>query len=641
MCGITGYIDFKKLPRMADLERMTRMLQYRGPDGQGSQLFEGEEYHLGLGHRRLSIQDLSNAASQPMTRHGAQFAIVFNGEIYNFRELRLELEALGQSFHTQGDTEVILAAYQQWGIGSLDRFTGMFAFALADFREQCVYLIRDRLGVKPLYYTRQEGSLSFASELKALESFSTEPFHIDEDGLEAFLAFGNIPDPGSIFSEVAKLPGGHYLRIDLLSKQRTLQKYYDIAGYFRLPKRQIDAAGALLEAEQKVLKACQYRMVSDVPVGVFLSGGVDSTAVAAVLQAHSGRTLETFTIGFRDQQFNEADHARRVAGHLGTRHHELFCDAAQAKEIIGQLPFIYDEPFGDSSAIPTILLSRFARERVTVALSADGGDELFAGYGRHQALLKASQLKSRIPGMTRKLASRVAGLLPERIATQIFGSDHAKETLLKYRDFFSGKLDLADLSELANQMTPYAPGKPGYVTGRSSRHSFFNKTTVRDAVSPLSGLLLFDYLCYLPGDILTKVDRATMSASLEGREPLLDHELIEWAAQLPDDLKIRNGTSKFLLKELVYKYVPREIMDRPKMGFSIPVADWLRGDLSHLVREHLSESQLGMTGLLNVPLIQEDLQRFLAGSDKRFALIWNVLMFQMWYKQWMATGTGN
>ncbi|MBO9660204.1 MAG: asparagine synthase (glutamine-hydrolyzing), partial [Chitinophagaceae bacterium] len=538
-------------------------------------------------------------------------------------------------FTSGSDTEVILKAYLEWGEQSLQQFIGMFAFVIYDKTADKLFIARDRAGVKPLFYYFKDDNLLFASELKALFVHPSFKKEIDGQSVVDFLRYGNIPAPASIFQNTFKLEPGHYMTVDLKTKHITTNKYWNVLDYYSQDKLKISEAEATAELKQRLEKACAYRMVSDVPVGLFLSGGYDSSLVAALLQSQTSSRIKTFTIGFSDAAFNEAHYAKQVADHLGTDHHELYCSYDDAKSIIPELPDHYDEPFGDSSAIPTILVSRFARKSVTVALSADGGDELMAGYERHAALLGLATKVKKLQPFTRKILGGGIKYAPPFVLKMFGKGDNtSKENLGKYADFLKGKTDLVDLIDLANQ-TALPSEIQALLTGVTKTREVFDKTAIRKLPSAMDQLLAFDYISYLPNDILAKVDRATMSVSLEGREPLLDQNLIEWIARLPDTFKLNNGKTKYLFREIVHSYIPKSIMDRPKMGFAIPLTDWFRKDLRMIFETYLNDKALGRHGFFKPAEVAQLLDGYYRGENFRFPLLWNILMFQLWYEKWM------
>jgi asparagine synthase (glutamine-hydrolysing) len=565
-----------------------------------------------------------------------KYRIVFNGEIYNYKEIRAELEKKNYSFISSSDTEVMLYAFREWGVDAVHRFIGMFAFVLQDTEAGKVYLFRDRPGVKPLYYYWKNNTFLFASELK---SFFEHPHfnpEIQPSSVYYFLQYGNVAAPYSIYKDTYKVEPGHYLELDLVKASVKQVKYWSAYDYYNQPVENIDEKEALTELEHRLKKACEYRMVSDVPVGVFLSGGYDSSAVTALLQTGRTQKIKTFTIGFHEQAYNEAGYAKKVAGHLGTDHHEYYCSDAEAKSIIPDLPYYYDEPFGDSSAIPTILVSRFARKQVTVALSADAGDEVFGGYKKYEAALEFSQKISRIPGFLRKPASFFLGQTPHFILRSWLGNKNvSKENISKYRKFIREGSGALDIMQYANRCaTPESVA--GYLSFTPSPNGrLFHEEELNSGIDEIRQMQAVDWLACLSNDILTKMDRATMSISLEGREPLLDQHIIEWVARIPSKFKIHDGTTKYLLRKIVHKYIPPGIMERPKMGFSIPLVDWFRKDLKELLDHYLSDECLSWHGMFNLSKVKKGLQEYYNGNNSRFVLLWHILMFQLWYEKWM------
>jgi asparagine synthase (glutamine-hydrolysing) len=632
MCGIAGFIDFRKFTSEDVLAQMACAVSHRGPDGQGVFHAVTSDATIGLGHRRLSIIDLSTAANQPMHYDGMH--IIFNGEIYNYEEIRDELIAKGHQFTTNSDTEVILHSWREWGPKAIDQWHGMFAIALFDERNNEVVCIRDRAGVKPLHYYWENDLFLFGSELKSLVKHPRFSKKINVNAVASFLQYGYVPHPHCIYQHTLKLQPGCYLRMDLGSRKILTSQYWNVYNAYNKPKLSIGMDQAIEETEKILQKAFQYRMVADVPVGVFLSGGYDSSCVTALLQKNSSEKIKTFTIGTTDNKLNEAPFAKQIAAHLGTDHTEYYCTPQEALDIIPELPHFFDEPFADSSAIPTILVSRLARKEVTVALSADAGDEIFAGYNRYDYIYRYGKKISAIPKPIRKMAVAAMGnISSERIPyfrdKQNFHSRYDKlknlladpspaELLKNLSIVFTDK----ELGELFNKsIIPLA----------TAHQSTELETGFSD---PLSYMMAIDYQTYMVDDILQKVDRATMSISLEGREPFLDQDIIEWAAQLPSDYKYYEGQKKYILKQIVYKYIPREIMDRPKMGFGIPIETWLANELKDLVNEYLSDKNLEAHGLFNVDAVRNILNDFFGGRKEKYLKVWYLLMFQMWYKQW-------
>lgn len=620
MCGIIGYID--KAPSVELGLQMAKALKHRGPDHQGAKLYA--QNHCCLAHARLSIIDLRAAANQPM-EYG-NLAIVFNGEIYNFKEIKEELKRLGHQFMLDSDTEVILHAYEEWGTSCVNHFIGMFAFAILDQEANELILFRDRAGVKPLYYYEHENCFMFASELKAL--YPHPDFHkeLDLEGVALYFKFGYIPTPFSIFKGVKKLPPGTYLKYSISIRTCEIFNYWNVLDYYTLPKLTLTYEEAKEQLETILKSACNYRMVSDVPVGVFLSGGYDSVGVTALLQNERTERLKTFTIGFPIGN-NEAPIAKEIAHLLGTDHTEYICTPDDCKGIIPDLPYFYDEPFADNSAIPTILVSKLARRQVKVALSADAGDEIFAGYNSYTSLEK--QLKYLKTVVKSDLLSNLFMQISKITNPYSFLREKSEcfAKLFKYEDYHrisvafegGGSLMQSLFSKIIN--LPYP--SPSFLQDE------------RLIKEPISIAQVIDYLNYLPNNILVKVDRATMSVSLEGREPLLDHRIIEFAAQLPEEYKYLDGNKKRIFKDIVNKYVPKEIMDRPKTGFSMPINNWLKDDLRFLVEDNLNDSM--DKSFFNIRFISQLKELFYAGKlGHEEKTIWRLIEFQLWHKQNMS-----
>ncbi len=628
MCGIAGLVDFRRHSSLDTLKNMTDVLFHRGPDD-GGYYFEGvERADVGLGHRRLSILDLSNHGHQPMAFD--HLTMVYNGEVYNFKEIRTELEKLGFSFESHSDTEVILKAYRQWGTEAVHRFNGMFAMAIFDSQKQTLTLIRDRAGVKPLYWYKKDGLFMFASELKSFHEHPAFQKELNHDGLTLFLQYGYIPQPHTIFNHTYKLQAGHILEISTENAQFNIQKYWDVIDCYNQPKLAISEQEALDETERLLKSACEYRMVSDVPVGMFLSGGYDSSAVTALLQSERSEKLKTFSIGFHEEKFNEAHHAKKVAEHLGTDHTEYYCTQKDALEILPKLPEIWDEPFGDASAIPTTLVSQLARKDVTVSLSADGGDEIFGGYDKYTGIQRKMRAFNKIPGFLQA---------PTRFALRCNLTQHAAEKA----GVFNAKDRFNRFSQMIGENEKGLLKKGSQVfTDFDLNSILLNKPnqvqTEFDAEinqAWLDNILAIDYKTYQLDDILTKVDRATMSVSLEGREPLLDYRIIDFVAKLDPNLKINNSNKKYLLKQITHKYLPKEMMDRPKMGFGVPIFDWFKAELKDYLMTYLSEERLKQGGVFNVQAVINLRDRYLVGLDVNINQIWFLLMFEMWREKWM------
>lgn len=633
MCGIAGFVDFSKKSNEDTLGKMASCLQHRGPDGGGVFFTEAPMAAIGLGHRRLSIIDLNETANQPMHYKGLH--IIFNGEIYNYVEIRRQLIGLGHQFQTHSDTEVILHAWQEWGEKSITQWRGMFAIVLYDEIKQELICIRDRAGVKPFYYYQQDGLFLFGSELKSIVQHSGFKKEINSAAVASYLQYGYVSHPYCIFKHTAKISPGHLLRLQLASGQVTTHQYWNVYDYYNKPKMAISLPEAITETETILAESFQYRMVADVPVGVFLSGGYDSSCVTALLQKDRTEKIKTFTIGITDKKLDEAPHAKQIAQHLGTDHTEYYCTPKEALEIIPHLPFYYDEPFADSSAIPTILVSRQARKNVTVALSADAGDEIFAGYNRYDYIYRYGKKINAIPKPVRKLAvSAMSNLSSESIPY----FRHKQNFHSRY-DKLKNLLNDPSPSELLKNLSIVFSDKEitklfaGPVRVLATAHLSNELASGYD--DPLAYMMAIDYQTYMVDDILQKVDRATMSVSLEGREPFLDQHIIEWAAQLPSEYKYHKGQKKFILKQIVHKYIPRELTERPKMGFGIPIESWLQNELKPLVLEYLNDEHLTAHGLFRNEEVQRMLNEFYGGRKEKYLKVWYLLMFQMWYQEWL------
>ena len=638
MCGIAGYW-FKNRPPEAARQWLTdgvASLHHRGPDDNGLWFDDG----VGLGHARLSILDLSPLGRQPMVSRNGNWVMVFNGEIYNFRVIRKELEGLGHAFLGTGDSEVILEAFAEWGPGAVRRFIGMFAIALWSNSARRLYLLRDRLGVKPLYYGWNGNSLWFGSELKALRAFKHWQPHLDPAATSDYFRYGYIAEPRSIYQDVFKLPAGHWLALGP-EGERKIERYWSVLDSAINP-RQGSEDELADELEALMIDAFRYRMISDVPVGVFLSGGIDSSILAAILQRHGGQRIKTFTIGFDDPAYDESPHAERVARHLGTEHTTRILRMSEAMQILPTWGDLYDEPFGDDSGIPTLLVSRVASESVKVVLSADGGDELFSGYNSYTGMFAQRRKLAAIPQWLRAATVAALQVLPikridDLLATQRWPADinhcmrhRATVPLAKIRD----RLQTRTMGEMFDQaLAVWSDQELGQLLGWNGHPSRSNC----DIYPGEDGekLCLWDLHHYLPGDILTKVDRATMAVSIEGREPLLDHRLVEFAFALPFRFRRGSGGSKHLLRKVLYEYVPRQYLDRPKHGFGVPLRQWLR-DMRALIDQYVEPRLIATQGIFDAEAVRRLLARFRAGDSLAEQKVWLLLAFQMWHARWMS-----
>jgi asparagine synthase (glutamine-hydrolysing) len=612
MCGIAGLVcgaeARRDVPAAAVAAAMASTLSHRGPDDAG--VWGSDDGTVALAHRRLSIVDLSPLGHNPMSGEDGRLWITFNGEIYNFLELRQELEAAGHRFRSHSDTEVLLAAYSRWGLDCVDRLAGMFAFAIWDEPKRRLWVVRDRLGKKPLYYSESRGTLRFASELKAIVADETVPRGIDARAMRLYLRYGYVPSPHTIYESVRKLPPAHFLLCE--NGAVSVHRYWDPVPFALDPSSTTDA-DAQAELDARLATAVRQRMIADVPLGAFLSGGIDSSLVVALMQEQSAARVKTFTIRFDDPEFNEADHAAVVARHLRTEHHEETCDERQMLDVVDRLADMFDEPFADSSAVPTYLLSRIARASVTVALSGDGGDELFLGYPRYRLQAYAAAALA-LPRGVRRAVAIGADRLPTRRLRRVGDVLRSHETDPYARFIAWWQPD--DIAALTGQPPPDGPA---YADAQARCASLSRQ----DRGS------LIDLVSYLPEDILTKVDRASMAVSLEVRAPLLDHRVVEFALGLPSSLKYRRGTSKWLLRRLLYKRVPRALVDRPKMGFGVPLAAWFRGPLRDRMASCCAGRDFEKIGLDPGP-IRRLWANFEAGRTHRADLVWQMFVLAAW-----------
>ena len=634
MCGIAGFIDFKQQSSLQLLQSMTDSLSHRGPDGSGYEFIEIPECQIGLGHRRLSIIDLSETGKQPMSYEN--FWITFNGEIYNYHEIKKELFDLNHQFIGHSDTEVILHAFAEWGIACVNKMIGMFAFVIYDSKSETLHCVRDRAGVKPFFYYWKDDLFMFASELKAFHQHPQFKKEINLDAVAAFMQFGNVPTPHCIFNHCFKLKPGHYLNFSLQTSDFSLHKYWDVYDSYNKPKLDISFEEAKKQTEKVLQSAVDYRMVADVPVGVFLSGGYDSACVTALLQNNRVEKLKTFTVAVPDVGLNEAPYAKEVAAYLGTEHHEYTCTQTEALDLISDLPYYYDEPFADSSAIPTTLVCKMAKKRVTVALSADGGDEVFAGYNRYDYIMKFGKRLNQLPNFSRKAIAGLMNLIPADTIPVLKKKYNFHNRYEKLKGLLNDPSPRNMMLNLSRQFDDKEIELLMRQNTNTIETAYLSHQLKSDFFSPLAYMMAIDYQTYLVDDILQKVDRASMTVSLEGREPFLDHRLIEWAAQLPNQFKYHKGTKKYILKEIVHQYIPKQMMERPKMGFAIPLEHWLTYDLKDKVFYYLDESKMAQQGIFNVDVVNRIKQQFYVGKKELALKIWYLLMFQMWYEKWMS-----
>ncbi|WP_342456735.1 asparagine synthase (glutamine-hydrolyzing) [Saccharophagus degradans] len=639
MCGIAGIISYKQTTetRMQIAEKMATKIIHRGPDSQG--LWSAETSPVTFAHRRLAIQDLSPLGHQPMMSSAGRYSIVFNGEIYNFRDLRSQLEILGHTFKGHSDTEVLLAAIESWGFSeALVKSKGMFAIALYDKLENKIFLARDRMGEKPLYYSIYDGQLTFASELKALVvGLNTKP-RLDKNAIASYLRYGYISAPQSIYEGVCKLKPAAILEIKLDAEGR-IGAVYEQTFWDHKQKctPQIDEALrdpniAVTKLDDLINKVISEQAIADVPLGAFLSGGIDSSTVAAILQHQSSVPVNTFTIGFNDKAFNEAEFAKEIATHIGSNHTELYLSGQDALGVVPKLATMYDEPFADSSQIPMYLVSELAKKKVTVCLSGDGGDELFAGYNRYTQTEAMLNKFAKLPaGLRRLVASAILSVKPGKY-DRLYNAAYA---VLGKKGGANAGIKAHKLAALMSTVSKAQAYK--YLCGYWQDPASILNVEINEPdltghldfdTQFLDAAMQWDQMWYLPGDNLVKTDRASMAVSLEMRLPLLDQELIEFAWQMPNEHKLRDGQSKWALRQVLYKYVPQKLIDRPKMGFSVPVGQWLKGELKEWCSDLLTEEKINQQGIFDYQKIRSCFLSHINEEDDYSQRLWTVLMLQ-------------
>jgi len=643
MCGFVGFFDKSVTADRAEivLTLMNDGIVHRGPDDSG--IWFDTEARLGFGHRRLSILDLSSAGHQPMFSNEKRFVIAFNGEIYNHLLLREELKNEGHMIDWNGhsDTETLLAGFECWGIKeTLEKSVGMFAFSVWDNKSKKLTLGRDRIGEKPLYYGWQKELLLFGSELKALKAHPNFNAHINRDAITLLLRHNYIPAPYSIYQGIKKLMPGHLLEIDLQNKTSTTTQYWSARSICELSKNNIftgSAEDAVDKLESVLKDSINQQMLADVPLGAFLSGGIDSSVIVALMQAQSERPIKTFSIGFNEEGYNEAVHARAVAEHLGTEHTELYVTPQEAMAVIPKLVELYDEPFSDSSQIPTYIVAKMARKHVTVALSGDAGDELFCGYNRYIMTKNLWSKLSIIPVFIRSGASTLIRIIPIKNWNKLNNILPSKFKMSNLGDKMhkaAGVLTSKTVSDLYKGLVSHWHDPEQIVIGsKEPKTALTDPERTPQLSNNIEQMMALDSISYLPDDILTKVDRACMGVSLEGRIPFLNHKVFEFAWSLPLEYKLRGGTAKWCLKQVLYKHVPKSLIERPKMGFGVPIDVWLRGPLKNWAEELLDESRLKDEGFFeSAPIRKMWLEHQLGKRNWQYQL-WDILMFQLWYEK--------
>ena len=639
MCGIAGFIGECQQP-LVSLKEMAKAIYHRGPDDQG--VWFDEQCGIGLAHTRLSILDLSPAGHQPMESISGQYMMVFNGEVYNHQIIKNELNNITSiDWRGHSDTETLLAGFEAWGIKeTIEKAIGMFAIAVWDRSANTLTLVRDRIGEKPLYYGWQDDTFLFGSELKALKQHTAFKSEINRDAITLLLRHNYIPTPYSIYKGIAKLEPGCLLTVSLKYPKPSVVRYWSGAQVAESGVANIftgDATQAVDELEILLKDSVRQQMMADVPLGAFLSGGVDSSVVVALMQAQSSRPVKTFTIGFNEEGYNEAVHAKAVARHLGTEHTELYVTPEQAMAVIPRLPTLYDEPFSDSSQIPTFLVSKLAKQHVTVSLSGDAGDELFCGYNRYQMTNNLWNKLSMLPVPLRTvLANGINSISPQawnNLATYMPGAKRFNNIGDKLHKG-AGVLASRSVDELYLGLVS-AHRDPAVLVVGAKEPSTLLSGNAPDLIglSDIQRMMALDLMTYLPDDILVKVDRAAMGVSLETRVPFIDHHIVEFAWSLPQSIKLKEGQTKWPLRQVLYRHVPRKLIERPKMGFGIPIDKWLRGPLRGWAESLLDEGRLRREGFFHPGPIRSLWSEHLSGKRNFAGLLWSILMFQAWLEE--------
>jgi len=621
MCGIAGYLSLNNSIQAHQLKKATDLLQHRGPDAEG--FYFSEDNKVGLGHRRLSILDLSSSADQPMFSSDGRYVMVYNGEVYNYKELTYKLKDKGASLKTTSDTEVILELFAQQGVQCFKQLNGMFALAIYDIQKHIITIARDHAGVKPLFIYYDQGDFVFASELKAIQSMKKSQLSINKKAIPYFLHLGFIPHPLTIYNNTEKFPAAHFLQIDVNSQSfSTLSS--SITFFWKLESKiEMNSINDKKTAKQKLtgllFDSVEKQLISDVPLGTFLSGGVDSSLVTAIASKVNTQKINSFSIAIDDGRFNESKYALQVATHLQTQHHEFSVKEKEVLELIGTLMPLYDEPFADSSALPTMMVSRLAKKYVTVALSGDGGDELFMGYGMH---LWAKRLSQKWVSPARSGLSAVSKIMNNkyRRAGNLFDYNNKKNIrshIFSQEQYFFKENELRDI----------------LIYEKFDFEKINSNTPTDRKLNEEEQQSLWDFNYYLPDDLLVKVDRASMHYSLETRVPLLDYRIMEFAFNLNSELKMKGKIMKYLLKEVLFDYVPKQIFERPKQGFSIPLNKWLKTDLNYLLEKYTSREIIEQHNLLNYSIVEKLRKEYLSGVDYLFNRLWVIIVLHWWLEE--------
>ena len=624
MCSISVFISHKKKMSPDMIKHMKEKMYHRGPDDCGHVDFKNINVQVVLIHNRLSILDLTSAGHQPMAFE--DLTIVYNGEVYNFKEIRAELKAKGHTFNSNCDTEVILHSFKEWGMECVNKFIGMFAFAIYDHSNNKIYICRDRAGVKPLFYYHHDGMFCFGSELKAMVEYPGFDKSISDDALAAYFQLTYIPADMCIYKHAKKLLPGYWCIYDIFAQSVRVQKYWDIQDYYKKPKLEITYEEAKSQLKEILKSAFGYRMISDVPVGVFLSGGIDSALVSAILTKELDYNIDTFTIGFK-QGNNEAPEAELIAKHLGTNHTTKYCSEQDALDLIPQLSYYYDEPINNPGAVSFMLVSKLAKEKVVCALSGDGADEIFAGYNYYETYVKSIlkyQKLNKIPFALRKIAGIPFSILNKlniRSSSSLFRAEMLGEDNIDYKNFI-----INEHNANRNNIGRILNGVNGIDLRKYLGH-------IKEATDSPDFGLLYDFKLLMPDNYIVKIERGSMWCSLECREPFLDHRIAEFGAQLPWEYKFFNGNKKRILKDIAYDYIPKHLLEKPKTGFVVPIEYWLRNNLKEYVHETLRPSNL-IESRLNRKIVERLLKEYESGRGN-IGLLWSILQYQDWYNKWI------